>query len=233
MNEEISLEINDAREILENAFAFYKKYFLSFTVFGLCFVLATELGEFGLSKLKVTSMGALFIVNILLTSAVSIACVVFSAKIYLNEKPSLIQSFAATQQKYLIFVSVSLLSAALILAGFFVLILPGIFLTVVLAFADILVVLEDVQSLEALRKSAHLVRGVFRRTFICLIVIVIFLVSPVLIVQQLAQYKPQLAKALGMIITLLLTPYANVAKVGLYYRIKTLKTDENDQEFGE
>lgn len=86
-----------------------------------------------------------------------------------GESPRTMDLLAAAARLWPRFALLTAVSTLLILVGLSLYFLPGIWLMVMLAFAEYLLVLRNMQPLAAMRESMRLVRGNFLRILVCLL----------------------------------------------------------------
>ncbi|SEM94142.1 Uncharacterised protein family (UPF0259) [Pseudomonas sp. ok272] len=86
-----------------------------------------------------------------------------------GESPSTMALLSAAARLWPRFALLTAVSTLLILVGLSLYFLPGIWLMVMLAFAEYLLVLRNMQPLAAMRESMRLVRGNFLRILVCIL----------------------------------------------------------------
>jgi hypothetical protein len=231
MNDELNEEFRHIKEIIQKAAGLYKMYFPAFILLGIFLGFANEIGQTIAVFLKDQTQATTLLTGLLLSSAVTMAAIHFSAGIYQGEDIGLKTAFARIGQKYLSFVSVTIVSAIAILFGFFLFIIPGIYLAVVLCFADVILVLRpEVIGFDSLKESALLVQGVFRRVLICQFFIVALIIVPFGLAKGLVILNPSLSKLIIVLTTVFIIPFTNLTKVALYYAISDLKKQLENEE---
>jgi hypothetical protein len=231
MNDELNEEFRDTKEIINRALDLYKMYFPAFVLLGIFLGFANEIGHTISVFIKDQTQVTTLLIGLLLSSAVTMAAIHFSAGVHQGEDIGLKVSFTRIGQKYWSFVSVTVVSAIAIFSGFLLFIFPGIYLATILCFADVILVLRpDIIGFDSLKESARLVQGVFRRVLICEFFIVALIIVPFGLAKGLAVSNPSIAKLIIVLTTVFIIPFTNLTKVVLYYSTsdfkKKLETEE-------
>ena len=119
----------------------------------------------------------------------------------------------------------NILAAIIIGIGFILLVIPGIYLLVRFAFVSPAVVLERKGPGEALSRSAELVRGSWWRVFGIglLVFILVAVANGVLGGVLVVLLSPRIANAVGVLVSILVQPFAMSALVLLYYDLRIRK----------
>ena len=151
MEEGISAEISEAVETIKTAGKLYLANWYPFLIIGLGFGILNELTNVIMSVFKTDSLGIALVVNIFVSSFLTMAALNVSLQIVRQEKVNLGRAFSDIRGKYLLYISVSLLSAFAIVTGFFLLILPGIYFVTVFYFADLYVMMGKNTTMDAFK----------------------------------------------------------------------------------
>ena len=159
----------------------------------------------------------LIFVTGLLTVAVHDICV--------GNPPSLTQSFRVGGAALSRLISLSLRETFLILIGFVLLILPGVYLAIAYLFSASIVIVEGSSPKAALVRSRHLVRGHFWKCLItyggCWIFYFIALSSALFFIED---EEPTLVQSVvANSLAMLLTPVPQIVAVLLYYDVRSRK----------
>ena len=223
MEEGISAEISEAVETIKTAGKLYLANWYPFLIIGLGFGILNELTNAMMSIFNTGSFGIALVVNIFVSSFLTMAALNVSLQIVRQEKVNLGRAFSDIRGKYLLYISVSLLSAFAIVTGFFLLILPGIYFVTVFYFADLYVMMGKNTTMDAFKSSIHFVKGVFRQVFLCLLLIVCLILIPMAICQNIQSQHLLLSKILMLILSIFAAPFASLGKVVLHERVKKIK----------
>jgi hypothetical protein len=86
------------------------------------------------------------------------------------------EAYELSVKKVISYVLLSIIIGALTLVGFLLLILPGVYLTIVFTFSFLFLVLADLRPLQAMKASYRAVRGRWWATFLRILTLVLFLV---------------------------------------------------------
>ncbi len=223
MEEGISAEISEAVETIKTAGKLYLANWYPFLIIGLGFGILNEFTNTMMGLFKTNSVGIALIINIFVSSFLTMAAFNLSLQIVRQEKTNLGRAFKDIRGKYLLYISVSLLSAAAIVTGLFLLILPGIYFLTIFYFADLYVMMGKHTTIDALKSSMHFVKGVFRPVFLCLVLIVCLILIPMAICQNIQSKHLILSKILILILSIFAAPFASLGKVVLHERVKNIK----------
>lgn len=223
MEKGISAEISEAVETIKTAGKLYLANWYPFLIIGSGFGILHELTNAIMSVFKTNSFGIASVINIFLSSFLTMAALNISLQIVRQEKTNLGRAFADIRGKYLLYVTVSVLSAAVCATGFLLLILPGIYFVTVFYFADLYVMMGKHTTMDALKSSMHFVKGVFRPVFLCLVLIVCLILIPMAISQNIQSQHYLVSRIVILIISVFLVSFASLGKVVLHERVKNIK----------
>jgi len=217
----------DIRQIIKEAFLLYKNNFQPFILVGLFYGFAGVVDGILYASFKLKPGGITFLLNILITSWASMVLVEMSSRAFQNKTIDLREAFMSPKQKYWNYVVVACTFFLLLTLGFLFFILPGIFFATIFIFADIVVILENRIFIDAFKRSAQLVSGLFGRVLLFSLLTALIILIPTLILGLLAA-TPYLkfAKALSVVATVFIAPFVISAQVRLYYAVKAIKKDE-------
>jgi len=223
MEEGISAEISEAVETIKTAGKLYLANWYPFLIIGLGFGILNELTNTIMGVFKTNSVGIASVINIFLSSFLTMAALNLSLQIVRQEKVHLGRAFKDIRGKYFLYITVSLLSAVAAITGFLLLILPGIYFVTVFYFADLYVMMGKHTTMDALKSSMHFVKGVFRPVFLCLVLIVCLILIPMAISQNIQPQHYLASKMLILIVSIFLVPFTSLSKVVLHERVKKIK----------
>ncbi len=125
----------------------------------------------------------------------------------------------------------AILSGLVVVIGFLLLIVPGIFFSIWFAFSAIMVITSNVSGIDAMKKSRELVRGLEWKVFGRLVAFAI----PIIILEQAPIYffdKANLAEIstiYGFLLTLFIVPFSVIYSVSLYRDLVSFKASKNSQ----
>ena len=161
----------------------------------------------------------LFIIPFL-TAAMTIAI----SKQLLGREIGVTESYSKLLRTLLPLLGTILLSGIVTGAGFMFFVIPGIFLWIWFAFIPQTVVFDGEGGISAIKRSKHLVKGFFGKTFILLVLIflAVLLITEVISL-GITRFLPN---ALGIgaanVVSVLLEPFKISAMMLLYYDLKPL-----------
>lgn len=225
MEEGISAEISEAVETVKAAGKLYLSNWYPFLVIGCGFGILNELTDAIISVFKIGSRAIALVINIFLSSFLTMTALNISLQITGREKVNLSRAFRDIRGKYLLYISVSLLSAAAVMTGFLLLILPGIYFVTIFYFADLYVMMGKNVTRDAFKSSMYFVKGVFRRVFFCLLLILCLILIPMIISQSIQSQHSMVSRILVLIISIFVVPFASLGKVVLHERVKKIKNE--------
>ena len=227
MNEIDLSSLIDVQKILKEAFLLYKKNFQAFIMIGLLYGFAGVIDGLLYTFFHLQPGGFTFLLNILVTSWASIILIEMSSRAFQNKDIDLQKAFFAPKPIYWNYVVVAASFFLILTLGFLFFILPGIFFATIFIFADIVVVLENRQFLDAFKRSAQLVSGLFWKIlFFSLLMAVIILIPTILLGVVSALEHVKLAKTLSILTTVFVAPFIISAQVSLYYAVKAIQKNE-------
>ncbi|MCD4780395.1 MAG: hypothetical protein K8S27_07605 [Candidatus Omnitrophica bacterium] len=137
---------------------------------------------------------------------------------------------AIVRQKLLLFTGISLIRMFFVGLGFLAFFLPGLYLSTIFLFVEVIVIFEytDVQSV--FQKSVVLVHHVFRKVFSFLMIIISCGVLFILLFSNLNEQSPLLGKVLSVSFFVFSPVYMHMAITLLYLRIKQMNVVGQNSE---
>ena len=143
--------------ILGKAFEHYKKEFQFFISVSLIYALLSEGGGFLIGKLSIPAEEQLFakaFINIIIAGWASVV-IIYSAYCLANNKRVIpLLALAVARNCYSRYLSVYLAMLIVVICGFFLFIVPGLYFMTLFLFVDILVVVENATFRQAFQRSA-------------------------------------------------------------------------------
>ena len=169
-----------------------------------------------------------FVVGIFTAGAVTVAV----SDVCLGNRPSVSRSYAALLRILWRYLGTYLLVVLIIIIGFVLLIIPGIYAMVVLMFALPICIIERRAALDACKRSRALGKGHYLRNFgvfflvICVYFLCIIAISLVVIALMLVLSSDPplgLADFMGGLVAVALAPVVQVSIILLYYDMRVRK----------
>lgn len=213
----------DIGHLIKDVFCIYKNNLPLMINYVLAYGFTSIFSDILLNKLGVSQSGISILINVFLTSIVSIALIFASDKLFDGKNIDFIKSFESLKGRYFLFVTVSMASMLIMGVGILLFIVPGIYFATIFIFSDILVVLDKVTLPEAFQKSALMVKSVFWSIFRFNMTLVMILISPMLIIQPISATNPQLGQTINLLCMSILVPFYIMAQVNLYKIVKSLQ----------
>jgi len=128
-----------------------------------------------------------------------------------------------TKGKFFKYIFTSILFGLVVAGGFVLLIVPGIYFTVIFYLVTVIVVLEQIHIIDAFKRSAELVKGNFGSVFLVILVTVIISVMMPVAVAAIKTFINSGTESMQQLIVTLwgvvLMPLVTAISVVLYYHI--------------
>lgn len=163
-------------EILDKTFDIYKKYFL--LLFGICGIILIPfhiLDTYYLASFKnimqTKDLGQIsFFVYLAASSIIyniATAAVIWAVSgLYLGNKPSILESYSVIFKRILPFTLTIFFTTLLISVGLVLCTIPGIIILIITSFVIQILVLENKQYINAIRRSSELVKNEWTRVLV-------------------------------------------------------------------
>ncbi len=138
--------------------------------------------------------------------------------------PSLGEAFLSIKNRLWKYIVVSFLFYFMVGAGYFLFLIPGIFLSVVFVFVDVFVLLENTSVSKSFGKSWQLVRGYFWRLFVLYIMMITLAMLPGLLTWADIGFKEK--SLLQNILMILIFPFVQAVLVQTFFSLKACKGEK-------
>lgn len=145
------------KEIISSGWATMKKNFWYFVIF--LIVTAAIQGPIQLSSSKPASSSILMIAGLLVSTLIAL----LSAKISLdaaNGKKLSLNSLSGVSSQYFSFFVVTILTGLILMAGFVLLVVPGIIWAIQFSMAPYLVIDKKMNPIDAMKESSKMTKGI-------------------------------------------------------------------------
>lgn len=131
-------------------------------------------------------------------------------------------------KKYFVLLALTILSTLIAIGGTMLLIIPGIFLIIILPFANCFVLFEEAKVWPSIKSSFKLVWGNWWRTFVAVYLPLVLLIIIVLLLELLGGFSEDQMKNIdGYIVNpllgIFLIPFFEVTLINQYYDLKARK----------
>ncbi|GEM_PF-3057526 len=209
--------------VFKESFSLYKEnftLFFSVSLIGYFVILVEQFFRLALNKLGWFGLILSLLGNILLFWSYATLIWVVSKK-YLRENIHIGQAFAQTWNKLWGFIIIATLYALVVVTGFLLLVIPGIYWGTIFTFVNTVFVLENTSTFEPFKRSKDLVQGNFWPIF-GLGLLLLIILSPSWLI-----YKLNIGMTLKILLVCLTsslsTPFGIVMNVNIYNRLKKFK----------
>ncbi len=212
-------------ELIGSSWSTYTKYFSQYAKI-LMWYLVFSAASVVLSIIEI-NIGAVLAAEIIISIALIISTLICipALLVYIasEQKMSISDAFKQSRPRIWAFVWIGILSALVMLGGFSLLMIPGIYLMVCFSFAQYLVICEKKGGMQALWESTKLVQGQWLAVFLRILVYAVTLIALMLAVT----WIDDIANAQGYIInivTLAISFLGPLFMVYFYQIFKDLKS---------
>lgn len=229
MEESISSEISDAVEIIKKSWKFFGAHLGIFIPIGITFAVLNFISELAAAHVPDKIKGIIFFITLIISNWLMMVMLKTIMNLTEGKKNNRITLINDLKGKFVSFMAVTLLVSVLTIGGFLCLFIPGFYLLTIFYFSDIFVLLGETSPVNALKQSMQLVKGILRRVFFCVILVICLVIIPMLSVQILSDRQPVLSRILIMLFLIILIPYSNLAKVMIFREINVIKKDNMDE----
>ena len=220
-------------EIFQEAFDVYKKNFQLFITVSLVFNILSTVCENSTGKLSPNSnlyLLWIILVNLFISSAAAVAMIFIAGRLYQGQTTNLQEALSVIPKLYWRYIRVYVALLVMVMIGFQLLILPGLFAVTIFFFVPILVVLERTGFQESFRKSMDMVRNCFGIVFLFLVFMIAVSFLPWMLGHWLVGGRDQLLFIFNKVIAVVVMPFYIIAQVGLYQVIKRFKEEQRLEE---
>jgi hypothetical protein len=210
-------------EVFNGAWQHYKAQAKFFISVSLVYALLSEGAGFLITRLSAQTQQQLFlksVVNIVFACWASIAIIFAASCLARNRKFSVEHALALARQRYGLYLCVYLAMLGMVIFGFLLFVVPGLYFMTIFLFADILVVVDHVGFTQAFVRSARMVRPFFWKVFIYLFIIVGISLTPEVVYQLGMKMNLPSAIALQKVAAVLIMPFLMIAQVELFYAVR-------------
>ncbi len=220
-NQEFNYKPLEVKQLVNNSLTLYKNNFKYLFLLGVIGGIGFSINEYIRFFYKGALIGGVssVIANLLFGWTV-IMLVLASWKLLNDEKISIQESLSSASNSFIQFILSQILYFLLVIVGFILLIVPGLYLGTIFTFACIPIVLEQKNVIEGFKISKNLIKGYF--WVILLIGISVMAISGA--VYFISGLFGSLMKVLLYgIFTALIVPYLSILEVSIYKEIKAIK----------
>ena len=223
MNEPIGLS-----EIFKSAGTIYKTNFRLYLSLSLLFAVTTVAISkiLGVQNSNDPSAFIYMIISTLISSWFSISLIYASVFLLQGKNISFSQALRMPRERYISYLLVNAMLILLVMCGFFLFIIPGIYFAVVYNFASTLTVLEKTDFKTSFVKSMSLVKGYFFPILGFFGVVVVCVFFPEIAATPIKGANPSMGLAISRIISTLVVPFIMIAQVALFLRMTEIKKDQ-------
>jgi len=211
------------QEIFRSAIEHYKAQAKFFISVSLIYALFSETGGLLISKFDLPSDEQLIFrsfVNIIFACWASIVIIHGASCLARKRNFSLEQALGTARSRYGLYLSVYLAMLCVVIFGFLLFVVPGLYFMTIFLFADIFVVVDNASFTQAFRRSVRMVKPYFWKVFTYLFIIVGVSLTPEVIYQLGMKAAPQSAMALQKVAAVLIMPFLMIAQVELFHNIR-------------
>jgi hypothetical protein len=219
-------EIINVKEIFKTSFEIYKNNFQTFISISLIFaVIIVLLAQ--VSPVRGSGLSFIFTtISMLISSWFSMALMYASAALLQKKNITWQEALMLPKERFRMYVIVNAALFLLIISGFLLFIVPGVYLAVVYNFTSTITVLEKTEFKESFMRSAALVKGRFIQIMGFLALIVALAMVPEVVNALLKPTSPSLAQAINRVLTTVILPFFMIAQIQLYFCVSRFKSTE-------
>lgn len=219
-------EIINVKEIFKTSFEIYKNNFQTFISISLIFaVIIVLLAQ--VSPVRGSGLSFIFTtISMLISSWFSMALMYASAALLQKKNITWQEALMLPKERFRMYVIVNAALFLLIISGFLLFIVPGVYLAVVYNFTSTITVLEKTEFKESFMRSAALVKGRFIQIMGFLALIVALAMVPEVVNALLKPTSPSLALTINRVLTTVILPFFMIAQIQLYFCVSRFKSTE-------